>query len=70
MDRFGDDLRVTAYLEPDVSGDALRALSARVRGIPGVEAVEAVSQEEALERFRASVGAGSALLEGLRNNFV
>jgi len=68
LDRFGDDLRVTAYLEPDVSGDALRALSARVRGIPGVEAVEAVSQEEALERFRASVGAGSALLEGLEIN--
>ncbi len=68
LDRFGDDLRVTAYLQPDVSGDALRALSARVRGIPGVEAVEAVSQEEALERFRASVGAGSALLEGLEIN--
>jgi len=68
LDKFGDDLRVTAYLDPDVSGDALSALEARVREIPGVEAVEAVSQQEALERFRASVGSGSALLEGLEIN--
>jgi cell division transport system permease protein len=68
LDKFGDDLRVTAYLDPDVSGDVLSALEARVREIPGVEAVEAVSQQEALERFRTSVGSGSALLEGLEIN--
>jgi cell division transport system permease protein len=68
LDQFGDDLRVTAYLESDVSGDALRALEDRVLEIPGVEAVEAVSQDEALERFRASVGSGSAMLDGLDIN--
>jgi len=68
LDQFGDDLRVTAYLESDVSGEALRALENRVREIPGVEDVEALSQDEALERFRASVGSGSALLDGLDIN--
>jgi len=68
LDQFGDDLRVTAYLESGVSGEALRALEDRVREIPGVEDVEALSQEEALERFRASVGSGSALLDGLDIN--
>lgn len=68
LDQFGDDLRVTAYLESDVSDEALRALEERVREIPGVEDVEALSQDEALERFRASVGSGSALLDGLEIN--
>jgi len=68
LDRFGDDLRVTAYLESGVTGAALRALEDRVRAIPGVEGVQAVSQDEALERFRASVGSGSALLDGLEFN--
>jgi cell division transport system permease protein len=68
LDQFGDDLRVTAYLESDVSGEALRALKERVLEIPGVEAVEALSQDDALERFRATVGSGSALLDGLDIN--
>jgi cell division transport system permease protein len=68
LDQFGDDLRVTAYLESEVSGDALRALKDRVLTISGVEDVEALSQDEALERFRASVGSGSALLDGLDIN--
>ncbi len=68
LDQFGDDLRVTAYLESGLSGEALRALEDRVREIPGVEDVEAVSQDQALERFRASVGSGSTLLDGLEVN--
>ena len=68
LDQFGDDLRVTAYLESEVFGEVLRGLEQRVREIPGVEDVEAVSQDEALERFRASVGSGSALLDGLDVN--
>jgi len=68
LDQFGDELRVTAYLESGVSGEALRALQDRVLAIPGVEGVEALSQDEALERFRASVGSGSALLDGLDIN--
>ncbi|MFB3118264.1 MAG: cell division protein FtsX [Myxococcota bacterium] len=68
LGQFGDDLRVTAYLESGVSGEALRALEDRARQIPGVEDVEAVSQDQALERFRASVGSASTLLDGLEIN--
>ncbi len=68
LGRFGDDLRVSAYLEADVSGEALRELEERVQKTPGVDAIEVVSQAEALERFRSSVGAGSALLDGLDIN--
>ena len=39
LDRFGDDLRVTAYLEYEISGEVLRALEDRVLAIPGVEDV-------------------------------
>jgi cell division transport system permease protein len=68
LDQFGDDLRVTAYLESEISGEALRALEDRVLAIPGVEEVETFSKDQALERFRASVGSGSALLDGLEVN--
>jgi len=68
LDQFGDDLRVTVYLESDVSDETLRGLEQLVREIPGVEDVDVVSPDEALERFRASVGSGSALLDGLDVN--
>jgi cell division transport system permease protein len=68
LDQFGDDLRVTAYLESEISGEALRALEDRVLAIPGVEGVDTLSKDQALERFRASVGSGSALLDGLEVN--
>ncbi len=68
LDQFGDDLRITAYLESEISGEALRALEDRILAISGVEDVETFSKDQALERFRASVGSGSALLDGLEVN--
>jgi cell division transport system permease protein len=68
LERFGSDLRVTAYLEPGLPEDARRELEAQVRAVAGVAAVESISPEAALERFRASLGGGSALLEGLDVN--
>jgi cell division transport system permease protein len=68
LDEFGDELRVTAYLETDIAAEGLSDLVARARQLPGVEAVEGVSADEALARFRESVGTGSALLEGVEGN--
>jgi cell division transport system permease protein len=68
LDKFGDDLRVTAYLEADLSIDAQRDLAVRVAALPGVAEVSRVSPEQALERFRTSVGSGVQLLEGLDAN--
>lgn len=68
LDEFGDELRVTAYLESGIASVAMGALEDRVREIPGVAAVQGISPEVALERFRKSVGSGSALLEGMASN--
>jgi cell division transport system permease protein len=66
---FGDDLHVTAYLEDDLEAGAQRKLEKRILDeVKGVESVRAVSKAEALERFRAGVGKGTALLEGLDEN--
>ena len=68
LDRFGEDLHVTAYLEPGVSLRDRERLVATARTVEGVERVRLVSEAEALERFRAGVGAGAAFLEGLDEN--
>ncbi len=68
LDDFGDELHVTAYLEPGLPAEEQRALAELVRSVEGVAEVRSVSQEEALERFRSGVGRGSALLEGLSEN--
>jgi cell division transport system permease protein len=64
LDQFGSEMQLTAFLDAKVRSDAGRSLAARASAIPGVERVEFVSQEQALERFRARLG-GSALLEAL-----
>jgi cell division transport system permease protein len=67
LDRFGDELQLTAFLESRVRSDAGRSLAANAMAIPGVERVEFVSQEEALARFRDRLG-GSALVDALESN--
>ncbi len=68
LNRFGDALFVTAYLEDGLPVEDRKALVELVATVEGVERVRVVSQREALERFQASVGRGSALLEGLAEN--
>ena len=68
LNRFGDALFVTAYLEDGLPVEDRKALVELVATVEGVERVRVVSQREALERFQASVGLGSALLEGLEEN--
>jgi len=68
LDQFGDELRLTAYLESGISDEVTRDLEERVRGISGVAAVQSISPQAALERFRESVGSGSMLLEGMDAN--
>lgn len=68
LDRFGDEMGVTAYLEDGVDVAARDALARRVMTVEGVGEVVVVSAEEALERFRAGVGPQSGLLEALDHN--
>jgi len=68
LDRVGDEMSVTAYLEEGLDPRERESLAERVRTVEGVSEVTLVSESEALERFRAGVGADSGLLEALDEN--
>jgi len=68
LDRFGEDIRVSAYLEEGLSPEVQAELLGRVGMAPGVERVELVTPEQALARFRAAQGERAALLDGLDRN--
>jgi len=68
LERFGREVRLTVYVSGGLGADGERALLERVRREKGVERAEAVSREEALERFRRRLGGETALLEGLEEN--
>ncbi len=67
LDQFGRDLRVTAFLAPGLPDEEARELAARAETVEGVAAVELVTREEALERFRTRLGE-SGLLDALDEN--
>jgi cell division transport system permease protein len=66
--RFGEEVRISAYLSDALGADEQEALVGRVRELPGVASVELVSKEAALERFRASPFGRASLLDGLDEN--
>ena len=68
LDRFGEEFRVSAYLEDDLDAADLKLLRERVAAAPGVERVELVTKQAALERFRASHIGRAALLDGFEEN--
>lgn len=68
LGRFGDDLQVTAYLADGLTPEQIQELVRIAHMVEGVQGARIVSKREALERFRAGVGRGSALLEGLGEN--
>jgi cell division transport system permease protein len=68
LDRFGEDILVSAYLEGGMPEAAQNALVLRVQGAPGVESVRLVSEEEAMRRFREGSSGQASLLEGLDEN--
>lgn len=68
LERFGDDLRVTAYLSEGLTTGERARLVELVGTVEGVESVRLVSKDEAMQRFREGVGRGAALLDGLGEN--
>ena len=68
LDRFGEDILVSAYLESGRPQEERRALAERVEHAPGVESVRLVSEEEAMRRFREGSAVQAFLLEGLDEN--
>jgi len=67
LDEFGSELQLTAYLEASTSEEDQRLLAGRVAAAPGVDRVEIVTKQQALERFEAIAG-GPELLAGLDEN--
>jgi cell division transport system permease protein len=68
LSRFGEQVRVSAYLSDALPEAEQEALALRVRRLPGVESVAWVSKQAALERFRASPFGRASLLDGLDEN--
>ena len=68
LDRFGEDILVSAYLEAGLSDEGRRVLVEQARSAPGVESVRLVSEEEAMQRFREGSAGQASLLEGLDEN--
>ena len=66
--RFGEEVRVSAYLSDELAPEAQEQLAAAVRRLPDVETVALVSKQAALERFRASPFGRASLLDGLDDN--
>jgi len=67
LERFGDELQLVVYLDPALDASQERALRARLAGFEEVAAATLVTREEALERFRTTLGGGE-LLAGLDAN--
>lgn len=66
--RFGEEVRISAYLSDALGAEEQAALAERARALPGVASVDLVSKEAALERFRASPFGRASLLDGLDEN--
>lgn len=67
LDEYGAELQLTAYLDESLDSAELASLAERVGAAPGVESVEVVTKDEALERFERIAGS-SELLAGLEEN--
>ena len=67
LERFGQDLTVTAYLEDGLETAETEVLMQTFREVSVVEEVTLIDKDQALERFRTMTG-GAALLEGIADN--
>ncbi len=56
LEGWRSELRVTFFLRPQASDQAVAALSARLSASPAVESVTLVTREQAREEFRSMVG--------------
>lgn len=62
---WGSGVQVFAYLENNLAAVEVDPLVSRVRAYPEVESARFVSQREAWDSFKKSLGAQSGVLEGL-----
>ncbi|HUT77773.1 MAG TPA: permease-like cell division protein FtsX [Polyangia bacterium] len=65
LDRWVGDAELTVYLEDGASPAETEGLASAVAAVEGVARVEAVTPEQARERFAADLGIGGELVPGL-----
>jgi cell division transport system permease protein len=68
LERIGEDVTVTAYLEEGMTDQDRAALAARVKTVEGVQDVVSFSKEEARHRFEQSDQGRGELLQALGEN--
>jgi len=66
LDRFGHDLAVVAFMEPNAH--APDVLEKKLAMLPGVHRIRYVSSAEALKRLRKDLGDEASILEDLKSN--
>lgn len=65
LERWGDQLQITAYLKNNLTAEEVAKLVARVNSFPEVERVQHTDQERAWRDFKDVLGSQSGLIEGL-----
>jgi cell division transport system permease protein len=68
LERIGEDVTVTAYLEDGLPDPERAALAQRVKTVEGVQEVVSVSKDEARRRFEQSGTGRADLLQALGEN--
>jgi len=68
LERIGEDVTVTAYLDEGLADQDRAALAARVRTVEGVQEVVSVSKDEARQRFERAGQGRADLLQALGEN--
>jgi cell division transport system permease protein len=65
LNRWGDQIQITAYLNAKLEPDDVQALLKRVEALPEVEQVRHITHEQAWRDFQTALGSQSGLLDGL-----
>jgi len=70
LERFGNELRIVAFLNPGAGPGpaAVAALRSRFESLEGVSSVRFIDSDGALERLRRDLGRESGILDGLEKN--
>lgn len=68
LDRWGEQLQVTAYLKKGLDLREQEKVRAAIAKLPDVEEAALVSESLALSRFRKDLGGLSGVLDGLEEN--
>lgn len=65
IDQWSRKVAVTVYFDTEPLPQELQALKSRISALPGTEAIQYVSREEALKIFRSRLKGQESLLEGV-----